>query len=117
MEGNCRKRSKVDSEKYQLAKYHPPIALARETKAVAKAEQGSGGQVGGEERVGGAASPCRGREEGERNTTLPQARPQPCPSGPGAVPVTLPPSSTGLDPEGFSGVGESWAGWEDLDPG
>ena len=50
MEGNCRKRSKVDSEKYQLAKYHPPIALARETKAVAKTEQGSGGQVGGEER-------------------------------------------------------------------
>lgn len=65
MEGNCRKRSKVDSEKYQLAKYHLPIALARESKAVAKAEQGSGGQVGGEERVGGAASPCRGREEGE----------------------------------------------------
>lgn len=43
----------------------------------------------------------RGREEGERNTTLPQARPQPCPSGPGAVPVTLPPPSTGLDPGGI----------------
>lgn len=70
----------------------------------------------------------RGREEGERNTTLPQARPQPCPSGPGAVPVTLPPSSTGLDPEGFSGgVGSpglggriwiqgeaAWDGWEEF---
>lgn len=59
----------------------------------------------------------RGREEGERNTTLPQARPQPCPCGPGAVPVTLPPLSMGLDPDGFSDVvKEPWAGWEDLDP-
>lgn len=31
MERNYRKRSKVDSEKYQLAKYQLPIALARET--------------------------------------------------------------------------------------
>lgn len=34
---------------------------------------------------------------------LPQAWPQPCPSGLGAVPVTLPPISMGLDPDGFSG--------------
>lgn len=40
---------------------------------------------------------------------LPQAWPQPCPSGLGAVPVTLPPISMGLDPDGFSGrVRESW---------
>ena len=31
MERNYRKRNKVDSEKYQLAKYQLPIALARET--------------------------------------------------------------------------------------
>lgn len=35
---------------------------------------------------------------------LPQAWPQPCPSGPGVVPVTLPPISMGLDPDGFSGI-------------
>lgn len=33
----------------------------------------------------------RGRGGGERNTMLPSARPQPCPSDPGAVPVTFPP--------------------------
>lgn len=47
----------------------------------------------GEKRKGG----------GERNTMLPQAQPQPCPSGPGVVPVTLPPISMVLVSYGLSG--------------
>lgn len=42
----------------------------------------------------------------ERNTMLPQAQSQPCPSDPGAVPVTIPPPSMGLDHDRFSRVGE-----------
>lgn len=63
----------------------------------ARERQGGGG-------MGGRGG--RGKRGRERNTMLPQAQPQPCPSDPGAVPVTFPPPSMGLDPDGFSRVEE-----------
>lgn len=52
---------------------------------------------------------------GEKHNVTPGPA-QPCPTSPGAVPVTLPPIITGVDPNGFSGgVGSPRPGWEDLD--
>lgn len=66
MERNCRKRSKVDSEKYQLAKYQLPIALARETsKQWQRQNKALEGRWEERRGLGGVASPCRGRDEGE----------------------------------------------------
>lgn len=58
----------------------------------------------------------RGREEGERNIMLPQARPQPCPSAPGAVPLTLPVPQL-LYPCVILRLGSPGIGRENLDPG
>lgn len=76
---NLQKRSKVDSEKYQLAKYHLPI-VARETQSSGKGRtrlRRTGGRGEGE---GGGAASHRGRggrgrgaataKEGGRRTLL-----------------------------------------------